>query len=272
MGSNDDDRTARRGARGVGALALAAAACALCTAAGSPRQGDAGARVDDARGAIERWVDVRRVLSKEKRDWDVGRRMLEERVALVQRELEALRERIAEAQAGIAAADAQRGELVERNERLKGLSESLESTLRGLEDRTAALLGRLPDPLRARVQPISQRLPDDPAQAKLSLGERFLTVVGLLNEANKFNREVAATSEVRKLGDGATAEVTTLYVGVGQAFYVSGDGLSAGVGLPADGGWSFRAANDAAPAIAQAIAILKNEQVADFVPLPVTIE
>jgi hypothetical protein len=96
MQSNGNDRTARRGARGAGSLALAAAACALCAAAASPRQDGAAAQIHDARGAIERWVEVCRVLSKEKRDWEVGRQMLEERVALVQREIESLRERIAE--------------------------------------------------------------------------------------------------------------------------------------------------------------------------------
>ena len=107
---------------------------------------------------------------------------------------------------------------------------------------------------------------------KLSLSERFQNVLGILNEVNKFNREIAVTSEVRTLADGTSAEVTALYVGIGQGYYVSADGKVAGVGSAAPEGWVWTPANDAAARVAKAIAILKNEQPASFVPLPVRVE
>ena len=61
-------------------------------------------------------------------------------------------------------------------------------------------------------------------------------------------------------------------MGIGVAFYSNADGSIAGVGRPSDDGWVWMPANDAAERINRAIAILKNEHVAEFVLLPVEVE
>lgn len=259
---------------GIGWLTAVSSTCLLAAGAARVQQpgNDTGAGLDRTRSALEQYVQTRRILSREKRDWVLGKEMLEERIALVRQEVETRRAATVEAQASIAEADKKRAELLETNERLKAASVSLVGTVFVIEGRTKALLARLPDLLTEKVKPLSQRIPDDPAETKLSLGERFQNVVGILNEVNKFNGEIAVTSEVRELSDGKTAEVTALYVGIGQGYYVSADGKAAGVGSASAEGWSWRPANESSPAIAKAIAILKNEEVASFVPLPVSVE
>jgi len=111
--------------------------------------------------------------------------------------------------------------------------------------RTKRLLERLPDPVRERVKPLSQRFPEDPADTKLSLGERFQNVIGVLNEVNKFNGEVSVTSEVRALANGSSAEVTALYLGIGQAYYVNASGDAAGIGTASADGWVWTPADEA---------------------------
>ncbi len=228
--------------------------------------------VESIRATLEKWVDTRRVISQEQRDWATGREMLNERIALVKREIESARGRVKEAQATITEADTKRAELVEENEKLKLQSVELAKTVIALEQRTKELIRKLPDPIKDRVKPLSQRLPEDSAGSKLSLSVRFQNVVGILNEVNKFNREISVTSEVRALPDGTSAEVTALYVGISQGYYVSGNGKIAGIGQATDEGWVWKPANEAAPQIARAIAILKNESVAAFVMLPVEIK
>jgi hypothetical protein len=115
-------------------------------------------------------------------------------------------------------------------------------------------------------------MPEDPEESKLSLGERFQNIIGILNEVTKFNREITVRSEVRTLPDGSSAEVTAMYVGIGQAYYVNAAGDIAGVGTASAEGWIWTPTNEAAAKIMDAIAILNNEKVADFVQLPVTIE
>lgn len=245
----------------------------LCSAllAQGPAAEAAQGPVEAARTAIERWVETKAVLSKEQRDWAEGKDVLQGRIAIVQRELEGHRARIADAEKSIAESDQKRAELAEERERLKAAAHGLEGTIGTLEQRTAALLKRVPDPLRERVKPLSQRMPLQAEATKLSLAERFQNVVGILNEIDKWNREITITSEVRTLSDGSAAEVSTMYLGIGQAWYVSNNGKVAGIGTAMPDGWAWRPVNEAAPRIAQAIAILKNEQVAAFVRLPVQV-
>lgn len=228
--------------------------------------------VDGVRSALEKWVETRRLVSLEQRDWDLGREMLNERIALLEREIEALRARIAEAQESISDADKKRAGLLEENEALKAASSGLAESMAVFEIRTRSLLNRMPDPIRERVKPLSQRIPEEVAETKLSFAERFQNVVGILNEVNKFNREITVTSEVRALPDGTSAEVAAMYVGVSHAYYVGGNGLIAGYGTAGADGWVWTAADAIAPQVAQAIAILKNEQIASFVQLPVEIK
>jgi hypothetical protein len=247
--------------------------CAFCLLSSGAISADKVAdNTEDARAALEKWVETKRIISQEKRDWELGREMLNERINLVQREIQSLRNKISEAKENIAEADKKRAEMIEENERLKGASASLSNILVSLEERMKHLLGRLPDPIKERVKPLSQKLPDNTGQSKLSIAERFQNIVGILNEVDKFNREISVTSEVRTLADGATIEVAALYVGIGQAYYASANRNIGGIGTVSDDAWVWRQANEAAAQIADAIAILKNEKVASFVQVPVEIE
>jgi hypothetical protein len=229
-----------------------------------------GAGVGGARDILEKWVETERVISKEQQDWAVGRELLVERAKLVQGEIDALRAKITEAEKTIAEADLKRADLIAEHDQRKRAADELASDVVGLEGRTRGMLQRLPEPLLERVKTLSQRIPD--GETKQTLGERFMSVVGILNEIDKFNREITVTSEVRTLGDGTTAEVAALYVGVGQGYYVNATGAAAGVGMATAAGWAWRPANEAAAEIARAIAILENEAGADFVRLPIRIE
>lgn len=255
--------------QGSGFCVLTSVLCLLTSGAVAA---DAGNGVDRVRSALEKWVETRRLVSLEQRDWDLGREMLNERIALLEREIETLRGRIAEAQESISDADKKRAGLLEENEALKAASSGLAESMAVFEIRTRSLLNRMPDPIRERVKPLSQRIPEEVAETKLSFAERFQNVVGILNEVNKFNREITVTSEVRALPDGTSAEVAAMYVGVSQAYYVGGNDLIAGYGTAGADGWVWTAADAIAPQVAQAIAILKNEKIASFVQLPVEIK
>lgn len=229
------------------------------------------AAIEDTRVALEKWVEIQRVISQEKRDLALAKEMLNERIELVQREIQSLRERIREAEANIAETDKKRAELMEENDKIKETSTALGDRLVSLESGTRQLLQRLPDPIRDRVKPLSQRLPENPEETRISLAERYQNVVGILNEVDKFNREITITSEIQSLEDGSSVEVSALYLGIGQGFYAGAHGALAGIGFPGEAGWVWKANNEFAPQIAEAIAILKNERVASFVQVPVEI-
>lgn len=251
-----------------GRAAAVASVGFLCSAAILPGDTD----IDQTRAVLEKWLDTRRVLSLEQRDWTLGREILTSRVEVLEREIESLNGRIVDIESSIAEADKKRTELVSENDRLKQTSSALATTVVGMEARTLGILRRSPDPIRDRVKPLSQRIPEEGAETKLSLSERFQNVVGILNEVDKFGRDITSTSEVRELGDGTTSEVTAVYLGLAQGYYASPNGLRAGVGTAGPNGWTWTAANESAPSISRVIAILKNESVADFVALPMRIQ
>lgn len=222
--------------------------------------------------ALEKWVQTQQVISQEKKDLALSREMLNARIELVQHEIKSLQEKIQKARDSIAEADKKRAEMMAENDKLKASSASLTDTAAGLEERIRQLLKRLPDPICDRVKPLSQRLPEKDKDVKQSVSERFQNVVGILNEVDKFNRDISVFSEIRTFNDGTSVEVAALYVGLGQAFYASANGNVAGTGTATDQGWTWKEDNLSAPYIADAIAILKNEKVATFVPVPVEIQ
>jgi len=262
------ERTARRAALGLPGLLGAVALLSGAALATDEKLTD----VSDTRAALEKYVEAQRTISREKADWTVGREMLVDRIEVIEREIESLRAKIDKTRADIAEADTKRAELLAENDKLKQAGAAYGAILLVLEERTKELLPRLPDPIRERVKPLSQRFPEDPSETKLTLGERYGNVVGILNEINRFQREVSVNSEVRTLSNGTTAEVTALYVGISQGYYVDGAKLSAGIGSGTEEGWTWTPADDAAAAIARAIAVFQNEEIADFVQLPVRID
>ena len=257
-------------------LILAAAAIVLTSAAiradDPPAAAEAVADIEGTRALLDQWVKTRRLISKEKSDWRIGRQMLEERVELVQDEIDSLREKITDTEQDIADADERLAGLVQTRDALEARTTGLAEIVKRLEAGTRTLLARLPDEIRDRVKPLSQKLPDEGGEVKVSIGERYLNVVGIVNEVTKFNQQLTTASEVRTLPDGTTVEVTALYVGISCGYYVNDKQDLAGIGMPSPVGWTWTTANEAAPAIARAIAVLSNDEVAGFVQLPVTIE
>jgi hypothetical protein len=254
--------------RGRRALGAALFAVTLTLTAGDGRGvAQEPARVDEARAALEQWVETERLIYREDRDLAIKRELLQSRIAVVQREIETTRARIAEAETQLAAAEREETELLAEAARRETSTAGLADLVAGLEARTRALVARMPAAALERLTTLLPRLPVDPAATQLGLGDRFLTVVGILNGLNKFHRELTVTSELRQLPGGAV-EVSVLYLGVSQAWYVSADGAVAGVGGAGPDGWVWTPANESAAAIARALAIHAGAAEAGFVRLP----
>jgi hypothetical protein len=225
-----------------------------------------------ARATLEQWRQTQTLLSKEARDWTVAKDALLARIDVLKREIVAVQKRTAEAEANLATADRKRAELQAENDAHKATLAGLEERIAGHEQRLLELLPRLPEPLREKVRPLSQRLPKAGEAATTPLTDRYAVVVGVLNEIHKWNREVTVATEVRALPDGTSVEVTVLYAGIGQAWYVGRNGRVAGRGTATADGWAWRPMDELGPAILEAVAVWKNEQPAKFVRLPVQVQ
>jgi hypothetical protein len=276
----------------AGARAAAALLALACLAAAGARAGaqDAGpdsqsrpaappaspetrpASLEETRLAMAKWTETQQIISKERREWQQGREILLGRVELVKQEVATLDDKIQQAQSGVAESEKKKSELLAENEKLKAATAQVTLAVTGMEADVKRLFPQLPEPVRTKVQTFYDRIPADPETTKVSVAERFQNVLGILNEANKANTEITVNYEIHTLADGKPSEVKVIYVGLAQAYYLSGRG-EAGIGRPTPEGWTWMPGDKAlARELLTTLEILENKHVPAFVPLPVKIQ
>lgn len=258
--------------RKFGARSMILAASLLMLSPGASPDEAVESQIEGTRTALEKWVEIRRIISQEKREWALGREILNERIELTQAQIDGLVQDAEEAEGKIGNNGSELAELEAEQAGLKDASLALGELIEALEAKTRALIVKLPEPAKERISLLVQRMPQEDTESKQSLSDRFLNIVGVANELNKFNREITVTSEVRELAGGISAEVAALYVGLGQGYYVSPSGDAAGVGRVVDGRWAWIQDDAAAGNIASSIAILTDGAVAEFIHLPTRVE
>ena len=239
---------------------------------GAPATDQEPEKMEDTRAVLQQWVETRKLISAEKADWELGKQLMNDRIGLLEREIDGLKTRIEEMDVSIAESQGTEQTLNAQNDELKAASVTLRERVTALEARVKELLKRMPQQILDQTAPLAQSIPEDPNDTELSLSVRYRNIVGILNLINKFNTEIHIKSEMRELANGRTADVLVLYFGIGQAYYVTDDQSAAGIGTVGEEGWTWIPANEHAAAIAQAIAVYNNEEPAAFVKLPVEIQ
>jgi len=258
------------------ALACLTAAAGLLFLAGTTSAGDgdgpsAATALQETRLTMDKWIETQQIISKERKDWQQGKEILLGRLDLVKSEVTTLEEKIRQAESTVGEANRRRDELLAENERLKAVGAQLGDGVTGMESRLKELLDSVPQPIRTKLLPLSQRIPEDPANTRVSAAERFQNVLGILNELNKANNEITTGYEVHTLADGRPSEVQAIYVGLAQAYYVSASG-EAGIGRPGADGWKWESSKAVAGDVLMALEILQGKQTPAFVALPVRIQ
>ena len=92
-------------------------------------------RVDATRVLLEKWVETRRIISKEKQDWALGAELLSERLDLVQQEIDAFKKRISEAEKSLSELASKKVEKSNEVKKLDEASKLLEDSILPLETR-----------------------------------------------------------------------------------------------------------------------------------------
>ena len=227
--------------------------------------------LDQTRSNVAKWMATQQLIFKERKDWQEQKDVLQVRIAAAEKEIAAVEQRLADSRAALGKLRAEEAEGKAAKQRLMDSADWLSSSVTRLESDVRRLHPVLPGPVQEKVAPLFRRIPEDPQTTKVAVAERFQNVVGILNEIQKSNGDIGLFTEIRPLSDGKPSEVKTVYVGLGQAYFLSAGG-EAGVGRPSASGWQWQAQNDLAESIAQVIEILENKGKPRFVSLPVTIE
>jgi hypothetical protein len=226
---------------------------------------------DAVRESLAKWVETRELIFKERSEWEQGREVLRSRIQLANREIADLERKLQEARAAASETRGKQAEIHSETVRFDDLTGRLGTEVERLEGEIRKLQPGLPPFVQERIDPLFRRIPEAGKPAKSSVAERFQNVLGILNEIHKSNSEITVATEVRALSDGKPSEVRTVYVGLGQAYYLSARG-EAGVGRPGEAGWVWQPANELAGNILQVLDILQAKGKPAFIPLPVQIQ
>ena len=222
---------------------------------------------------IDKWIETRQIISEERASWLGERAMLETSEGILSDELTALNRAVELLSESSTMADFERENLQAEREEIERSNEMLAVKVRALEVAVQELSARFPTPLLVKITPLLQNIPEDVSRTKKTLGQRLLTVLGVLSQADKFNGTLTLQTNARDVsGTGVQERVTTLYWGLAFAVYVDDAGKFAGIGLPGPEGWEWSTRNESASDVRRLIASYsgKTDQL-DFVNIPVEI-
>lgn len=263
----------------LGAMVIACALLLLSAGAFAAEKSDAKAEssatpvsLEETRLTMDKWIETQQIISKERKDWQQGKEILQGRLEMVKKEVETLKEKVKQAGSSVAETEKKRKEFLAEDNLLKEAGKQLTDAITVMEGDIRNVYKQLPDPVQTKLQPLYQRVPEEPSKTRVSAAERFQNVLGILNELNKANNELAVSYEVHKLADGKPSEVRAVYIGLAQAYYISARG-EGGIGRPTADGWKWEASDTAvARDILGALEIIQGKQTPAFVPLPVKIQ
>ncbi len=229
-------------------------------------------RLSETREILGKWVETRQLISKTRSDWQTDQETLEQTIRLFERELATLASELAKVSTNSTQVDLERAQAHVELQEVTAALDTVKTLAPVLEQRILALSAAFPPPLLDKISPLLKRIPSGGADTRASALERMQTIVGIVNEVDKFNAAVTVANEIQKNPAGAEVQVETLYLGLGQAYFVDKSGEYAGVGVPTAQGWQWTTRRELAGAIQNSLAIYRNAAPAVFVSLPARIQ
>jgi hypothetical protein len=229
-----------------------------------------------SRELLEKYYETEKLLGRERAEWRLGRELLSSRVELMEAQLNELVTKMAEEKSKITESDTEREKLDAQNQELGKTQTMQVDAIEKLEARVRKLWPLLPEILQTKVRGQYERLPDPNlprADVRASVGERFLAVLAVLNEATKFHSDVTVVNERRRLASGKELEVETIYFGLGIGYFAGADPTEpvAGMLIPGEKSWEATEIPEAAARVSDMIAMYKSAKLAEFVPVPVRV-
>lgn len=221
----------------------------------------------EARAMLEQWIETERLISSEGRDWKVEQAALAELIDLYRTEIALLNEELEQAGVSTQQADGQKEKLSKEILSYRASRKQLEITVDEQAQRMLRLAQRFPQPLLQLVKP--QR--DVLKETEVSMvRERIVALLEILRQAGKFNRVMTYSEELQAIDGGGKRQLSILYMGLGRAYYLTGD--TAGSGSPTANGWEWKADGGLREDVEKAIAIHQGSAQPALVELPVEVK
>lgn len=234
---------------------------------------DAGAVMDQTRSLLQKWAETQRLVSSERSEWEQGKAMLQGRIQLLKLSIEETEKKTKEAQEKLADAKKRAAEVEAEKAKVKEASDALLQAAPELEKGVREICSRVPGVVQEKVKVLLERIPKEGAEVKnITAAERFQNVLGILNELNKANNEIASLPEIHEVSAGKKAEVKAIYLGLAQGYFVNAAGDIGGTGTPGPTGWNWRTDPSIAKKMIEVLDVMKKTVAPKLVELPATIE
>jgi len=229
--------------------------------------------MNNARSLLQKWAETERLIASERHEWEQGKALLEGRIALVEQSIGEMKKKIEEAETKLADARKRTAEAEAEKAQAKEASDALLAAAGELEAGVRSLIIRVPNSVKEKVKLLAERIPKEGAEVKnITAAERYQNVLGILNELNKANLEIASLPEIHEVGEGKKAEVKTIYVGLGQAYFVNAAGDIGGVGVPGTDDWVWNTDPTIAKRMIEVVEVMKKTVSPKLVELPASID
>ncbi|MFA5257001.1 MAG: DUF3450 family protein [Opitutales bacterium] len=229
---------------------------------------DAGEQIKAATEVTSKWVETRSTISKDANQWRVDKELIQQKIDFYRIELENLQTEIDTLSKSASEGQDKRAQYANQIEELNRAQSVVIGMLPKYEAQVRELVRYFPSPLQETAGKLAKSIPTNPNTTRLGAGQRLAVIVGILNEVDRFNRDVTTTQEIREI-NGENRQVDVMYMGLGQAFYADSEGKIAGIGTPAKDGWKWEAHDDMATQILTAIKVAQGKiKPAVFVEIP----
>lgn len=236
---------------------------------------EAVSQLNETRTLLEEWVRTETLISEEKSQWEVEKRVLQDIAEVANRELQLLETGIAEIQAKQTEGQQAKDSLLQRREELDLLVQRLEHYLPALEQQLLERVAWFPQPLLDIISLQVDRIPKPnttPGTEPPNFVLRAQNIAVILREADNFNSRITLDKPILELSGSKPKVYNVIYFGLGAAYFVDETGVIGGYGMPAKGGWQWKVTEKIAPHIKDAIAIYKRQIPARFIQLPIHVE
>ena len=222
---------------------------------------------------VSQWLQIEKQISHLENDWTAQQSAMLQSLQL----LEAQRQQLSlvteqSHQSGGELAQ-KRSELISQQNNLETQQAHLTHWLTSISQQLTSLVAQLPPPLVTSWQASGDLL-----EERLSNSEKLTMILEKLSVLTDFQQRISTHQMALVNDQGQNVWVKQLYLGASQAWFISDDLSSAGIGYASSLGWQWHFADSAGRAgdtlidakqIANTIAMLEKKQTADWVNLPV---
>ena len=226
---------------------------------------------NSGRELVSQWVKTQQLISQPKRDWLVEKDFLQSVIELNQSELEKTQKNQKELDQQSATLEEDFNKQEKQKNDLESVESEITTKIQNAEAKLVALVAGLPEPLKEKIEPLVSKLPKVGVKVPVSI--RLQTLVGLMNEIEKWDSSITLDSQAYTPLKGNSLLVDVIYIGLAQGYFSNNDETKAvaGVIVPGKDGWVFKEKNNLAEKIRKIVEVY-NGRSAEYTNIPIEIK